>query len=80
MNLPTASSSIETPHMTVTYDPQEAQEALNRSFQPFNDMFIRDPQTGSKRSAAEDLSSLHLSKRFHGGNQTFESQEGYAMS
>ena len=65
----------------VTFDPEEAEEALNRSFQPFNDMFIRDTQMGTKRPASsQDHNTLHLSKRFHESNQTYEAQEGYAMS
>lgn len=81
MNLPTDNTS-ESSHMTrVTFDPEEAEEALNRSFQPFNDMFIRDTQVGTKRPASsQDHNTLHLSKRFHESNQTYEAQEGYAMS
>lgn len=79
MNLPTDATN-HTSHLTrVTYDPQEAQEALNRSFQPFNDMFIRENQAGNKRQATE-LDSIHMSKRFHEDSQTYEAQEGYAMS
>lgn len=82
MNLPPDNmhADIDTASMTrVTYDPIEGQEALNRSFQPFNDqLYSRDSRPG-KRQAGED-NSHHMDKRYQQSLQTYQSEENYAIS
>lgn len=80
MNLPADHDANHDPStMTrVTYDPVEAQEALDRSFQPFSDqMYSRESRPG-KRRAIED-NSIQMDKRYQ-HMQTYEAPEGYTMS
>lgn len=88
MNLPaesmTPSDQQQASSVTrVTFDPVEAQEALDRSFQPFSDqMYDRESRPGKRRAA--DNRQLHADKRYRQQQQQtlahFEPNTSYAMS
>ena len=60
----------------VTYDA-DAQEALNRSFQPFTQHLYGNNEKTSNKRAIDDEAATHANKRFHeDGGGEFEVRAG----